>query len=118
MVYDESTFHANDDQMRMWGEPDTHMIRLKSRGAGLMISAFIEEFDCFLRPSDEQYDNNAEKPSKKAAREMLHYGAEREGYWDNMKFMVGHMKQIARKKYPSEKYNIFGYLTRAVVTLQ
>ena len=39
---------------------------------------------------------------------MLHYGAEREGYWDNAKFMiqVGGEEQIARIKYPSEKFNI------------
>ena len=77
--HDKSTFHANDDQMRMWGEPDTHMIRPKSREAGLMISDFIEEFVVFLRLSDEQYDgihDEEEKPSKKEAREMLHYGAE------------------------------------------
>ena len=73
-----------------------------------MISDFIEEFDGFLKLSDEQYDgihDEEEKPSKKEAREMLHYGAEREGCRDNAKFMiqVGLAEQIAR---PSEKFNI------------
>ena len=41
--HDESIFHTNDDQMRMWGEPDTHVIRPKSRRAGLMVSDFVEK---------------------------------------------------------------------------
>ena len=62
------------------------MIRPKSRGAGLMIS---DEFNGYLQLSCEEYDrlDDDDKLSKRAAREMLQYGAEREGYWDNATFM-------------------------------
>lgn len=97
--------------MRMWGEPDTHMIRPKSKGAGLVISDFVDEFGGFLRLSDEEYDNipdDDNKPSSKEARESLYYGAKREGYCDNQKFMaqVFRAEKIARIKYPPEQYNI------------
>ena len=75
-----------------------------------MVSDFVDEFNSYLRLSSEEYDNldGDEKPFKTDAREILQYGAEREGYWDNTKFMVqvGLAEQIARVKYPSEKYDI------------
>ena len=109
--HDESTFHANDDEVRMWGEPDSHMIRPKSKGASLMVSDFVEEFGGFLRLSDDEYGSipeDREKPSKKEARVILQYGAEREGYWNNQKFMVqvGLAEQIANIKYPSSHYSL------------
>ena len=62
---------ANDAQVKMWGEPDTHMIRPKSSGAGLMVSGFIDDFCGFLRLSDEEFQSipeGVEKPETKEAR--------------------------------------------------
>ena len=70
----------------MWGEPDAHMICPKSKGAGLMISDFVEEFSGFFWLSDDEYKSipdDKEKPARKEARVILQYGAEREGYWNN-----------------------------------
>ena len=66
--HEESIFHANNDQTMMWGEPNTHM---KTRGAGLMVSDFVEGF---LWLSDHEYDSipdDMEKPAKKKARKIL-----------------------------------------------
>ena len=48
-----------------------------------------------------------ERPEKEA-REIQEYGAQREGYWDNAKFMqqFGGAEQIARVKYPSDRFRI------------
>lgn len=61
-------------------------VRPKSRGAGLMVSDFIDDSCGFLRLSDEEFQSipeGVEKPETKEAREILEYGARREGYWDN-----------------------------------
>ena len=54
--------------MRMWGEADTHdhMIHPKSKGAGLMVSDFVEEFNGYLKLSSSEYDelDDDDKPSK------------------------------------------------------
>ena len=41
--HDESTFQANDDQSLQWGEKGTKMMKPKSKGAGIMVSDFIDE---------------------------------------------------------------------------
>ena len=40
--HDESTFNANEDQNIMWGTKGQKMIKPKSRGAGIMVSDFID----------------------------------------------------------------------------
>ena len=51
--HDESTFSANEDQNLMWG-----VNKPKSRGAGIMVSDFIDEHNVFLSltDTDEEYD--------------------------------------------------------------
>ena len=88
--HDKSTFQANDDQSLQWGEKDTKMMKSKSKGAGIMVSDFIDEYNGFLALTDEQKKSN---PSiKKYAREFLEYGENREGYWTRDKFV----KQMER----------------------
>ena len=41
--HDESTFSANDDERIMWKDRTMQVLWPKGRGAGLMISDFIEE---------------------------------------------------------------------------
>ena len=86
ICHNDLIFHANDDQMRAGHSHDT----TESRGAGLLVSYFVDEFNSYLRLSSEEYDdlNGDEEPSKTDAREVLQYEAEWEGYWDNTKFMV------------------------------
>ena len=52
---DESTFQANDCERTQWGQTGEHMLVLKSRGAGIMISDFISEQDGYLKLSDEEF---------------------------------------------------------------
>ena len=100
ICHNDLIFHANDDQMRAGHSHDT----TESRGAGLLVSYFVDMFNSYLRLSSEEYDdlnsylrlsseeyddlNGDEEPSKTDAREVLQYEAEWEGYWDNTKFMV------------------------------
>ena len=103
--HDESIFHANDDQIRMWGEPDTHMIRPKSRGAGLMISDFVDGFNGYLQLSSAEYDClNDDNKAPISKRDVTVWGRAR----GKLKFMsqVGIAKQIARAKYPQDKFHI------------
>ena len=43
LFHDESTFDANEDQTTMWGVKGEHMMRPKSKGAGIMVSYFVDE---------------------------------------------------------------------------
>ena len=49
IFHDESTFQANDDQTTFWGAKDMTILRPKSKGAGTMVSDFIEEHNGYLR---------------------------------------------------------------------
>ena len=88
--HDESTFMSNEDQPTQWGMKGEKMLKPKSKGAGIMVSDFIDEHNGFLALSDEEYD--AAKVSNprihKYAREFLEYGESREGYWTRDKFIA------------------------------
>ena len=43
MFHDESTFQSNEDQPTLWAEKGTTVMRPKSKGAGIMVSDFIDE---------------------------------------------------------------------------
>ena len=57
IFHDESTFQSNDDQTLQWGLKCSRMIRPKSRGAGIMVSDFIDEHSGFLAFSNEEYEH-------------------------------------------------------------
>ena len=46
--HDESTFNANEDESVMWKDETMQVIKPKGRGAGIMVSDFIEEKDGYL----------------------------------------------------------------------
>ena len=102
--HDESTFSANEDQNVMWGVKGQKMIKPKSKGAGIMVSDFIDAFQGFLALTDDEYEAaKASYPGiKKYAREFLEYGETREGYWTRDKFVVQMETavKIAEVKYP------------------
>ena len=107
IFHDESTFQANDDQRTFWGTKDMQILKPKSRGAGIMVSDFIEEHNGYLRLTDEEFEE-AKKSNprlKKQARAFLEYGENKEGYWTSEKFMsqIDDAATIAETKYPREK---------------
>ena len=73
-----------------------------------MVSEFIEEKDGYLALSDEQYEYevaNGDEHVDKSACAILEIGEQREGYWNNDRFM-GQMEKavkIAEVKYPSSQ---------------
>ena len=60
MFHDESTFQANDDETWLWGVKGEHVIRPKSRGSGIMVSDFIDEFNGYLRLTEEEFSAHKE----------------------------------------------------------
>ena len=87
--HDESTFFANDDQPVAWVEPGTQCIKPKTRGTGIMVSDFIDEFDGSLKLSDSEYEKAKQQHPEiqQSARVLLEIGVNKEGYWDNKKLM-------------------------------
>lgn len=78
----------------------------KSKGAGIMVSDFVDAHQGFLAFSSEEYTRvkttNPDLPMY--ARVFLEYGEAREGYWTGDRF-VDQMKRalgIAELKYPKE----------------
>ena len=80
--HDESTFQSNDDQSTSWGEKGTAIMRPKGKGAGIMVSDFIDEKNGFLRLTQEEYDQAKQSNPNiwMEARTLLEYGENREGY--------------------------------------
>ena len=107
LFHDESTFQANDDQLKFWGTKDMIFLRPKSKGAGIMVSDFIDEHNGYLRLTDDEYERaKASHPGiKRQARSFLEYGENKEGYWTSEKFMaqIKVAVTIAEVKYPREE---------------
>ena len=102
--HDESTFQANDDQSLQWGQKDEKIMKPKSKGAGIMVSDFIDEHNGFLVLTEEEYLRAKQSSStiKRYARAYLEYGEHREGYWnrDQMMKQMERAVEIAEVKYP------------------
>lgn len=106
--HDESTFQSNEDQPTFWGTKGTHIMRPKGRGAGIMVSDFIDEIkNGFLALTQEEYDRAKQTNPDiwMHARVLLEYGEAKEGYWVADKFMeqVEKCVEIAEVKYPLSK---------------
>ena len=75
-----------------------------------MVSDYIDQHSGFLRLTDQEYAiATATDPEfPKAARALMEYGADKEGYWTGEKFManVERAAKIAELKYSKEKYSI------------
>ena len=75
-----------------------------------MVSDFVDEYNGYLRLSDEEFDREKDSHSGlwKEARSFLKIGAEYEGYWDSVKFLkqVEHSITIAELKYPKETHSL------------
>ena len=73
-----------------------------------MVSEFIEECDGYLALSDEQYAFEVAKTAQdieQSSLTVLEIGEQREGYWNNERFMeqVAKAVKIAEVKYPSSQ---------------
>ena len=79
--HDESSYNANDDQVTMWKDDTMQVMRPKGRGAGLMVSDFIEERDGYLSIPDALYETvKQHDPSvPQSARVVFEYGKNRDG---------------------------------------
>ena len=74
--HNESTFQCNDDQNMQWGYKGEKMMKPKSKGAGIMVSDFVDQHHGFLAFSSEQYERVKETDPDLPmyAREFLEYG--------------------------------------------
>ena len=85
------------------------MTKPKGRGAGIMLSDFVEEKGGFLALTESEYQGaKTTRPSiKPYAREFLEYGENKEDYWTPDKFMsqMERIVTIAEIKYPSEGWH-------------
>ena len=107
LFHDESTFHANEDQTTMWGVKGEHMLRPKSKCAGIMVSDFVDERNGYLALTNEEFDrlSQTNPDIKKQARCLLLYGESKEGYWTSENFLeqMKHAVAIANVRYPKEE---------------
>ena len=108
--HDEFIFCTNEAQTWMWGEADKPAILPKTKGSGIMVSDFVEEHEGFLKMDENELEevrsNEPDFPAE--ARELLEYGAEREGYWTGDKFMkhVQNAVRIAEHKYDATTHTL------------
>ena len=101
--HDESTFQSNEDQSTLWATEGTKVLRPKSKGAGIMVSDFIDEKNGYLE--EEYRDELKTNPNAKmVAHEFLEYGEAKEGYWTSDRFMhqIEKAYRIAEIKYPKD----------------
>jgi hypothetical protein len=80
------------------------MMKPKGKGAGIMVTDFIDEHHGFLAFSDEEREQVklANPSTRKYAREFLEYGENKEGYWNRDKFMeqIKRAVEMAEIKHP------------------
>ena len=83
-------------------------MRPKGRGAGLMVSDFIEERDGYLAIPDTQYEaiKNDDPSIPQSARVIFEYGKTRDGYWNSELFMeqMHTAVKVAEAKYPPRAF--------------
>ena len=87
----------------MWGEEERPAILLKTKGSGIMVSDFVEEYGGYLQLSPEEFEHAQRRypDITPAARRLLEYGADKEGYWTGDRFMeqIANAADIASFKY-------------------
>lgn len=106
---------SNDDQKFSWLQEDQQVIKQKSRGSGMMVSDFVDEFSGFLRLTDLELERGKQTVPDitKEAREIILYGENRDEYWTGERFInqVKRAVSIAEVKYPHEIILCCGFLT-------
>ena len=102
-------FQVNDDESWHWGVKGQHVIRPKSRGGETMVSDFIDEYNWYLRLTEELSATVKETHSFEG-KPVNSWNMERsiEGYWTAEKFLkqLEVASTIADIKYPrNEEYS-------------
>ena len=89
----------------MWGEEERPAILPKTKGSGIMVSDFVEEYGGYLQLSPDVFEHaKRQYPDiTPSARRLLEYGADKEGYWTGDRFMeqMRNAADIASVKYGS-----------------
>ena len=82
-------------------------MRPKSKGAGIMVSDYIDENNGYLQLTDEEYTHvKVNDPTiRKHVHQLFEYGEAREGYWTSERFMaqLKEAVKIAEAKYPKDQ---------------
>ena len=110
LYHDESIYNSNEGQTWMWGEEERPTLLPKTKGSGVMVSDFIDEYDGYLRLTDAQFDLSRADNSaiSQSVRVVFEYGSERGGYWTGERFMEQMVTacDIATIKYPSHSHTV------------
>ena len=82
LYHDESIYNSNEGPTWMWGQEERPVLLPKTKGSGMMVSDFIDEYDGYLRLTDAQFDLARADDSaiSKSARVTFDYGSECGGY--------------------------------------
>ena len=107
IYHDESVFNNNEGQKWAWATGEEPIIQSKMKGAGTMVSDFIEQYDGYLRLSEEAAACAGTSVSR-TVHALLEYGAEKECYWNSERFMANVADAVvtAEFKYLSQKNTI------------
>ena len=75
-------YEVSSVQIWMWASDDIPVIQPKTKGSGIMVSDFIDQHSGFLQLTDEEHAvaTTIDPESPKAARTLMEYGADKEGY--------------------------------------
>ena len=112
ITHDETTFHANDDQRYAWQEAGTNPLLPKSQGGRVMVADFIDEYNGFLRLTDEEFERGKTQYGPDLEQEarpyIIMYGGNADGYWngDKLFFQVQDAYLISLVKYPRDRYDV------------
>ena len=104
VFHDESTFHANADEIWCWAAESGVLIHPKSLGSAikLMVSDLVTE-DQWLEISNQEATANPDTP--KSCRTLIELGANKDDYFNN-EMLVAHTKKAVQEintKYPGKK---------------
>ena len=117
IYHDECIFNSNEGQTWMWATENTPVIQPKTKGAGVMVSDFIDQHQGFLCITEEEHATiTIHDPNFPImARVMFQYGTEKEGYWTGEKFMsnVKDACKIAEYKYPADSHTIVWFFDQS-----
>ena len=107
LVSKKGTF-ADGHQTTLWAAKGTTILRPKSKGSGIMVSDFVSERDGYLALTENEYQRakRVDPSIRMYARQLLEYGAAKEGHWTSEKLFMCQIKQavkIAEAKYPREE---------------
>lgn len=93
----------------MWKDETMQVMRPKGRGAGVMVSDFIEKRDGYLVIPDSLYETLKQHDPMipQSARVVFEYGKTHDGYWNNQLFMeqMEVAVKVAEAKYPPRAFN-------------